>query len=193
MMVAVDSTEKSCLSADGEDFFYFGYGSNLLRERLQIMNPSAVLVSVGCLKGYKLAFGLFKGQENHWGGGVATIFPSPEDDVWGIIWHLKAADRQSLDEQESVKHGIYSPIEVKVEQEDAGEVMCLTYQMNCFNYSLTSPLYKEVMCTGAKQNGLPAEYIKKLNAIRTNNYNEITPFTMQVRDILQHLQINTSE
>uniref|UniRef100_UPI00398F2451 gamma-glutamylcyclotransferase-like isoform X2 n=1 Tax=Pristiophorus japonicus TaxID=55135 RepID=UPI00398F2451 len=141
---AIDNTGSSRVAAEDEEFFYLGYGSNMLRERLQLQNPSAVQVSVGCLKGYKLAFGLYKGTENRWGGGVATIILNPEDDVWGVIWRLKAADRQSLDDQEGVKKGVYSPIEVKVEREDTGEeVTCLTYQMNYFNYSLTSPLYKE--------------------------------------------------
>lgn len=48
--------------------------------------------------------------------------------------------------QEGVEEGIYSPMEVQVEQKDreGGEIICLTYQMNHFNASLTSPLYKEV-------------------------------------------------
>lgn len=33
-----------------DDFNYFAYGSNLLRGRLLLQNPTAVQVSVGCLK-----------------------------------------------------------------------------------------------------------------------------------------------
>ncbi|XP_067912650.1 gamma-glutamylcyclotransferase-like [Heterodontus francisci] len=185
LMATVSSTNRTYVLVDGEEYFYyFGYGSNLLRERLLLLNPSAVRASVGRLKGYKLAFGLYKRNLTEWGGGVATIIQSPEDDVWGVVWRLKAADRQSLDDQENVKEGFYSPIEVKIEREDAGEMMCLTYQINYFNSVLPSPLYKEVICTGAKQNGLPAEYIAKLDAIKTNNYNETTPFTIHIGSIL---------
>ena len=33
-----------------EHFNYFGYGSNLLKERLQLMNPSAEFVDIGKLR-----------------------------------------------------------------------------------------------------------------------------------------------
>ncbi|XP_043575145.1 gamma-glutamylcyclotransferase-like [Chiloscyllium plagiosum] len=188
-----DTKQVQTPAGEGDSFCYFGYGSNLLRERLQLQTSSAVRLGVGYLKGYKLAFGFPDLQDSRWGGGVATIIPSPEDDVWGVIWRLEAADRPSLDDQEGVKIGLYSPIQVKIQQENTGEVLCQTYQMNNFNSTLPSPLYKKVICTGAKQNGLPAEYIKKLDAIKTNNYNETTPFTIQIKMILHHLQNDTSE
>lgn len=33
-----------------------------------------------------------------------------------------------------------------------------------------SPQYKKVICIGAKENGLPLDYQKKLNAIEPNDY-----------------------
>ncbi|XP_069763535.1 gamma-glutamylcyclotransferase-like [Narcine bancroftii] len=175
-----------------DEFFYFAYGSNMLRGRLQLQNPSAVQVSVGCLKGHELAFG-FKGTvESRWGGGAASIIPSPKKEVWGIIWRLKADDRQSLDDQEGAQEGLYSPIEVKVEEKVMGEVICLTYQMNNFQFSLPSPLYKKVIIQGAKESGLPSEYIMKLDSILTNNYNKMTPFTIQINEILNHQQNNAA-
>ncbi|XP_078098228.1 gamma-glutamylcyclotransferase-like isoform X1 [Mustelus asterias] len=231
----VNGTERRAVLVGEEGFCYFGYGSNLLRERLQLRNPSAVQVAVGCLKGYKLAFGTCNGCESYWGGGVATIIPSPEDDVWGVVWRLKAADRRTLDEQshpavniakrgrqsshdpldllmatlarnrlgkrsscslcnrqEGVSSGIYSPIEVRIQQENTGkEITCLTYQLNNSNFTLPSPIYKEVIYTGAKRSGLPAEYLKKLDAIRSNNYNGTTQFIMEIRAMLNQLQNNT--
>ncbi|XP_078271205.1 gamma-glutamylcyclotransferase-like [Rhinoraja longicauda] len=182
-----------CGLVSREDFNYFAYGSNMLRRRLLLQNPTAVQVSVGCLKGYRLAFGEIGIHSSRWGGGAATIIPSPNDEVWGVIWCLKGDDRQSLDDQEGVQEGIYSPMEVKVEQKDrGGEIICLTYQMNHFNVSLTSPLYKEVIIRGARESGLPSEYMKKLDTILTNNFNEITPFTMQINEILLQQQNSTA-
>ncbi|XP_068829158.1 gamma-glutamylcyclotransferase isoform X4 [Capricornis sumatraensis] len=37
-------------SQDGESFFYFAYGSNLLTERIHLRNPSAVFYSVARLQ-----------------------------------------------------------------------------------------------------------------------------------------------
>ncbi|XP_053719612.1 gamma-glutamylcyclotransferase a [Synchiropus splendidus] len=151
-------------------FMYFAFGSNLLRERLHLANPSAVFLSTGRLKDYELNFGLWDEHvDNAWHGGVATILPSPGAEVWGVVWTLSDEHKATLDKQEGVNIGCYSPLEVQVETQ-AGPVLCRTYQMNNFHACLPSPQYKQVVCRGAEQNGLPAEYLEKLAAIPTNNY-----------------------
>lgn len=108
-------------------FLYFAYGSNLLKERLQLKNPSAVVHCVARLKvmstmqlwqyavslimfnsilytnltfqDYKLVFGNHKGlASDRWHGGVATIEHSPGDEVWGVVWKMNISDLESLDE-----------------------------------------------------------------------------------------------
>ncbi|XP_037548808.1 gamma-glutamylcyclotransferase a [Nematolebias whitei] len=151
-------------------FMYFAFGSNLLKERLQLANPSATFFSIGRLKNYRLNFGLWaKNVETIWHGGAATIEFCPDSELWGVIWTLSDEDSSNLDSQEGVSSGIYSPLEVSVEM-DKGTVLCRTYQMNNFHPCPPSPPYKQVMCMGAEQNGLPEEYLMKLEAIQTNNY-----------------------
>ncbi|XP_048849406.1 gamma-glutamylcyclotransferase-like isoform X1 [Brienomyrus brachyistius] len=165
--------------------------SNLLKERLQLKNPSAVFHCLGRLKRYPsatllyhtqvgfkpitqedycLTFGFTEEQfDNRWHGGVATIEESRGTDVWGVIWKMSKDNLDSLDKQEAVDTGMYSPLEVMVET-DMGEILCRTYRMNRFRTSPPSPQYKEVVCLGAQQNGLPPDYIKRLEAMQTNNY-----------------------
>ncbi|XP_038580639.1 gamma-glutamylcyclotransferase a [Micropterus salmoides] len=151
-------------------FMYFAFGSNLLKERLQLANPSARFCSTGRLKDYELNFGLWeKHVDNTWHGGVATIESCPGAEVWGVIWTLSKDNLCSLDNQEGVNLGMYSPLEVLVET-DKGLVLCRTYQMNNFHACPPSPQYKQVVCLGAEQNGLPVDYLKRLEAIQTNNY-----------------------
>ncbi|XP_018610181.1 gamma-glutamylcyclotransferase isoform X1 [Scleropages formosus] len=153
-------------------FLYFAYGSNLLKERLQLRNPSACFHTIGILKGYALKFGFWgKGFErlNIWHGGVATIEEKKDSEVWGVIWKIGNEHLRTLDKQEGVDIGFYQPLEVKVEIKD-GELLCRTYQMNNFTAQLTSPQYKQVMCLGAKQNGLPLDYTNKICAVETNDY-----------------------
>ncbi|KAM9340064.1 gamma-glutamylcyclotransferase a [Symphorus nematophorus] len=151
-------------------FMYFAFGSNLLKERLQLANPSAIFCTTGRLKDYKLNFGLWEEHaESTWHGGVATIESHPGAEVWGVIWTLSNDNLMSLDNQEGVGQGKYSPLEVSVET-DRGHVLCRTYQMNNFHACPPSPQYKQVVCLGAEQNGLPVEYLKRLEAIKTNNY-----------------------
>ncbi|TNM92772.1 gamma-glutamylcyclotransferase a [Takifugu rubripes] len=156
--------------SDRGRFMYFAFGSNLLKERLELANPSASFVTTGRLKDYELKFGLWAEHAEHmWHGGVATIEFHPGAEVWGVIWTLSNENLTSLDNQEGVDRGLYSPLEVSVET-DKGIIVCRTYQINNFHACLPSPDYKMVVCMGAEQNGLPTEYLRKLKAIQTNNY-----------------------
>ncbi|XP_006635599.2 gamma-glutamylcyclotransferase-like [Lepisosteus oculatus] len=155
-------------------FLYFAYGSNLLKERLHLKNPSAVFLCKGRLKNYALKFGLKKEAENNrWHGGLATIQESRGDEVWGAVWKIGTIHLHSLDEQELVSLQVYSPVEVKVEAE-GGELLCRSYQMNDFEICLTSPQYKQVVCSGARQSGLPDDYINMLDSVETNTYDGAT-------------------
>ncbi|KAJ3609403.1 hypothetical protein NHX12_023926 [Muraenolepis orangiensis] len=143
---------------------------NLLKERLQLENPSATFRCTGQLKDYVLKFGLWaEHATNRWHGGAASIEVCPGEEVWGVVWCMSDQDTTSLDNQEGVNRGIYSPLEVNVETNE-GVLRCRTYQMTGFHASPPSPQYKQVVCMGAKQHSLPVEYMKKLEAVETNNY-----------------------
>ncbi|KAG7247394.1 hypothetical protein CRUP_013234, partial [Coryphaenoides rupestris] len=79
-------------------FMYFAFGSNLLKERLQLANPSAAFRCTGRLKDYALTFGLWEEHvSNQWHGGVASIEPCPGEEVWGVVWSMSNQDMASLD------------------------------------------------------------------------------------------------
>ncbi|XP_023676953.1 gamma-glutamylcyclotransferase [Paramormyrops kingsleyae] len=157
-------------SMNQASFLYFAYGSNLLKERLQLENPSAKALCVARLTDHKLVFGNHRGlPSNRWHGGVATIEHSSGEDVLGVVWEMNIDDLESLDRQENVRSGIYSPVEVSVWA--AGQkITCRTYIMNSCVYASPSPQYLKVIVMGAEQNGLPEDYQKKLRSIQTNNY-----------------------
>ncbi|CAN9514486.1 unnamed protein product [Ophioblennius macclurei] len=149
-------------------FLYFAYGSNLLKERLQLKNPSATMHCVARLKDYRLVFGNHKGlASDRWHGGVATIEQSPGDEVWGVVWKMNTSDLESLDNQENVMMGAYSPVELSVKMKGQ-DLHCRTYIMNSCVYAPPSPQYLKVIVMGAEQNGLPRDYQDKLRAIQTN-------------------------
>ncbi|XP_006125636.2 gamma-glutamylcyclotransferase [Pelodiscus sinensis] len=154
-----------------DSFLYFAYGSNLLQERIRLKNPSAVFCFIAILQDFKLIFGHHQGKAtSYWHGGVATIVQSPGDEVWGVVWKMNTSHLNSLDKQEGVEDGFYVPIEVSVRTQEGKVLTCRSYQMTDYICDLPSPQYKKVICMGAKQNGLPAAYQKKLEAIETNNY-----------------------
>ncbi|XP_021428133.2 gamma-glutamylcyclotransferase a isoform X1 [Oncorhynchus mykiss] len=159
------------MAATADHFMYFAFGSNLLKERLQLANPSAIFHCTGRLKqNYTLNFGLWGEHiDNHWHGGVATIQQKEGGEVWGVVWRMSNDHLASLDKQEGVDMGMYFPLEVTVET-DNGALLCRTYQMNRFHACPPSPQYKQVVCLGAQQNGLPVQYMRRLEEVQTNNY-----------------------
>ncbi|NWX67072.1 GGCT glutamylcyclotransferase, partial [Promerops cafer] len=174
-------------------FLYYAYGSNLLRERLLLRNPSAALCALARLQDFKLEFGHPQGRTSSvWHGGTATIAQSPGDEVWGIVWKMNTCNLSSLDKQEGVEDGIYVPIEVNVHTQAGKVLTCRSYQMKDYVSGPPSPQYKKVICMGAKQNGLPTDYQEKLEAIETNNYAGPVPIMEEIEAAIKAEKINSA-
>ncbi|KZC11762.1 PREDICTED: gamma-glutamylcyclotransferase-like [Dufourea novaeangliae] len=159
-------------------FLYFAYGSNMLKKRIHINNPTAERKDIGLLKNFRLDF---LTHSRRWGGCSATICPTENYNVWGIVWELQECNMTTLDCQEGVADKLYFPLMVDIETPN-GEVMkCRVYQQ-CSNpdehvklrllpiHRRPSPLYIDTILKGAKENQLPAEYIKFLETIPHNEY-----------------------
>ncbi|XP_061198212.1 gamma-glutamylcyclotransferase-like [Saccostrea echinata] len=171
-----------------ETFLYFAYGSNLLRQRLTLQNPSAVFKGVGHLKNFRLDFKSPSDPKiSRWRGAAATIEPHPEGTVWGVIWRLDAKDKASLDRQE----GIYDAINVEVITPDNKTYSnCRTYVMQKAYITdrydnRPSPHYKDVLVRGAQQNNIPQAYIEFLQNLDDNGYSGNIPVYNQVLDSLK--------
>ncbi|XP_075171336.1 gamma-glutamylcyclotransferase [Anomaloglossus baeobatrachus] len=188
----MEARDTAGLQPGRNSFFYFAYGSNLLKERILLDNPSASFHCTAVLQDFKLAFGNHKGNTNsRWHGGVATVVESEGDNVWGVVWKMDISCLGSLDIQEGVAGGIYQPIEINV-QTAAGDLVCRCYQMNKCIYGPTSPQYKQVMCMGAKQNDLPPEYQNMLRELQTNNYSGPIAIMDKLKEAIQKVQDDTS-
>uniref|UniRef100_A0A0B6ZSF3 gamma-glutamylcyclotransferase n=1 Tax=Arion vulgaris TaxID=1028688 RepID=A0A0B6ZSF3_9EUPU len=161
------------------------YGSNLLRERILINNPTAEIYGIGKLSGYKLMFDTPIGCEHSkWYGAHATIRPAESVNyVCGVIWDVHLEDMDSLDSQEA----FYDPIEVQVLGDSGGYVTCRTYEMiqETTGDCLPSPHYKKVVIDGAKQNELPEEYIEYLECFPDNGVTDTPPNYRKVMDMVE--------
>lgn len=159
-------------------FLYFGYGSNLLRQRLQLSNPSARFVAVAELKDHKLDFNCLgiEPQRMRWRGGAASIREEPGNSVWGCVWRLGNEHLQTLDRQELV----YDAKEVTVTTADGREYHCRTYQLPAKYFedegpnNKPSPMYMDIILKGAVQNKLPGTYVDFLKSVETNGLQEYT-------------------
>jgi gamma-glutamylcyclotransferase len=115
-------------------FYYFAFGSNLLTKRIHVQNKSAVRVSNGILKNFKLEFGDFDLDKRIfspiWQGSPATIIQEQDSHVCGVVWKINNEDLKSLDKQEGVDNQIYKPLEVQIFVEKLQKtITCRTYQL----------------------------------------------------------------
>jgi hypothetical protein len=154
------------MMADAHDsrLWYFAYGSNLHRsifiERRQ-MQP--LDVCWGWLAGYRLCFNIPVGPGER---GVANIEPAAGARLCGALYLLSAADCDRLDASEGVGFGLYrrTPIEIRT---STGEgVPAFTYQSSAVTDGRRpSPRYMGLLLEGARQHGLPAEWIAFLEGL----------------------------
>lgn len=75
--------ESKIDSIEDDYFLYFAYGSNLLKERIHVSNPSATFVGTARLD--RFGFG-YHGFGERWRGAAATIFPRHDSHIYGVVW-----------------------------------------------------------------------------------------------------------
>ncbi|KAJ8303065.1 hypothetical protein KUTeg_019461 [Tegillarca granosa] len=151
-------------------FWYFGFGSNLLKQRIKLKNPSAVFITNAKLNGYRLSFSS-KDYNPHtcvWHGGGATLIEDPDSFVWGCVWKLKNEDIKNLDKQEYT----YEPITVEVVSPQNEVYICRSYHKDLDDKldNRPSPQYKDIVLRGAEQNQLPEDYIDMIRNVEDNGF-----------------------
>ncbi|CAK9295777.1 unnamed protein product [Gordionus sp. m RMFG-2023] len=159
------------MSGLSNKLYYFAYGSNINSERLKLSITTANFVDIGYVKNYKLDFAL---HSKRWKGACATIVPSPNDIVWGVIWLIENEDKSKLDIQENINEGVYDILDIECDSKSGDKKYC------CFAYVLKlkdecktpSKLYKNVIINGAKEHKFPEYYIAFLNDLEDNGYEE---------------------
>ena len=144
----------------------FAYGSNMHHNRLKNRVPSKVKVSNGYILGYKLH--CTKSSTD--GSGKATVVKTNNvnDKVWGVIFEIDENEKLQLDRAEGLNYGyIESQIEVN-SIEEIHETQIYVAEENYINQDLIPyEWYKSFIVDGAKQNGLPQDYIEELETLES--------------------------
>jgi hypothetical protein len=144
---------------------YFAYGSNMLSERLKARCPSARACGTACADGYTLSFT----KKSSDGSGKATLYTEAGRQAFGVVFELDEDDLKNLDKAEGVGNGYDRIGGYWVRVQASGE------QMKTVTY-LASPEYIDqslkpydwylsLVLAGARQHGLPSEYIEALAAV----------------------------
>jgi gamma-glutamylcyclotransferase (GGCT)/AIG2-like uncharacterized protein YtfP len=143
--------------------WYFAYGSNLERGTFlgrRRMQPLAT--QIGVLHGYALRFDLPVGPGER---GVANVAPQPGELVWGGLYQLTHGDAERLDRTEGVAQGVYRRLAVEVQTPAGAALAAFTYRSEISRPERKpSRRYLGLLLTGARELGLPADYVERLRA-----------------------------
>ncbi len=144
--------------------WYFAYGSNLDHATFigrRQMQPLAT--AIGVLHDFELRFDLPVGPGER---GVANVAPRPGDHVWGALYQLTHEGAERLDRTEGVPQGAYRRLAVVVRTPDAAEIAAFTYRSEISRPERKpSRRYLGLLLAGAREHGLPAEYVERLRAL----------------------------
>ena len=134
---------------------YFAYGSNLLSERMRSRVASARAVCAAWVDGHRLCCGKL-GRD---GTGKATLVKDDSARVWGALYSVAVTDWQVLDGFEPG----YARITLAVTTVRRESLLATAY-LAPVTADAPVPLasYKQIIVAGAREHGLPAEYIASL-------------------------------
>ncbi|XP_014366942.2 gamma-glutamylcyclotransferase [Papilio machaon] len=155
---------------------FFAYGSHMLTVRNELDNIRAEFVSIARLDNYRLDFIRYS---KFWGGPQATVVPTANAQVWGVIWKVNKDDIEIIDENKQVHLKRYYIIYTEVNTPHMGKLVCRVYiqKINPLprgdNDDIPveqwpSRTYKKVMILGAIEHNLPYYYIRNLKKLKHN-------------------------
>ncbi|MDP2816635.1 MAG: gamma-glutamylcyclotransferase family protein [Rectinemataceae bacterium] len=147
--------------------FCFSYGSNMSLARLRERVPSAKFVAVASLAGHRLKF--HKVSSDGSGKCDAASTGNPRDCVLGVVFEISDSEKPALDQKEGLGSG-YDEKDVKVVTAEEKTLRSKMYFATEVDSSLKPyHWYKEHVLVGARDNHLPAEYVKQIEAVDTND------------------------
>ncbi len=139
----------------------FCYGSNMSRRRLQARVPSAQFIALAELPRHRLRF--HKAALDGSAKCDAHETGNSDDGVIGVVYEIADDEKPDLDKHEALGRG-YDQKQVELITR-TGNLQAWMYFATRIKDSL-KPFhwYKEHVLIGARENGLPADYIAQIEA-----------------------------
>ena len=136
---------------------YFSYGSNMSTIRLTERVPSAHAVAVARLQKHRLKFHKV-GKDSSGKGDIECTYDE-KDFVYGVVFEILNSEKPQLDSHEGFKNGYDDKI-VSIYTQDGKELSAFTYFATNIDPDLKPyEWYIEHVIRGAREHGLPADYI----------------------------------
>lgn len=153
---------------------YFAYGSNLSHKQMVERCPDSKFLKRACLKDYRLTY---DGYSKRWDGAPGNIIESTGDIVWGGLYEISEKDLDRLDKCENCssakgKNGIcsgcgedlYARKEMEFEDDQERKIKAFVYFRTGLRENKPSDKYLCTVLEGARDCGLPEEYISFLDS-----------------------------
>ena len=142
--------------------YYFADCSNMNHQQMNERCPGNKFLGLAKLEGYKLVFdGFFKKRD----GAVANITELAGSIVWGGLFEISEANLAALDCYEGYPSA-YNRKKISVFLEGSEVVDVVVYYRTGQKLGSPSREYKELILQGARNCGLPDDYIKAIRDLR---------------------------
>lgn len=141
---------------------YFAYGSNMSEAVIRRWCPGHRLVGAAALDNHRLAF---TRRSEITGTGVADAVPEPGQTMWGVLYEIRDEDLVELDHKEAAGRGYQRQpcrVQILADQSRHDAVMYTVLRKEPREVP-PSREYLERMIAGARDRGLPEDYIAALS------------------------------
>jgi len=139
---------------------YFAYGSNMNHSQMgERCGKGWRFLKRAYLSGYKL---VFDGYSKKWKGAVANVVKSKGETVWGGLFEVTKECIGKLDEREGYLNHYYDRRELQVFDDEGNCYTAYVYLREPQRQGKPSQKYLEALLQGAKDCGLPREYVERL-------------------------------
>lgn len=140
--------------------WYFAYGSNLKASRMKEREISIVADRTGYINNYTFSYSKIGADDT----GKGNIQPQQNSKVWGAFYRITVDDFNHLHKNYEIG---YRQLELTgISNGDRIEAKSFIALSERINYDLyPSKKYHDLVLTGAREHGLPEQYIDILKQI----------------------------
>jgi len=151
---------------------YFAYGSNMSSARLIKRVPSVIKKDTGLLHSHRIEFHKVGFRDS---SAKCNAFQTgnADDFLAGVLYEISPEQRGLLDQEEGLGYG-YEAKTVNIKTLSGHDVSAFTYYATKINPNL-KPFhwYKHHVVWGAKEHGLPADYIERIVSIDSTEDSDV--------------------